>query len=93
MDVAAGLAVTAGKSSIHYTMRNSFKYALAFLATMLLIAFFSRERFTTMYPSSEEPENPETLLPPFSYAMFTKGGPDVTPTPGQIGNDLPMGNV
>jgi len=45
-----------------------------------------------MYPSSEEPEKPETLLPPFSYAMFTQGGDDVTPEPDQIGNDLPMGN-
>lgn len=73
-------------------MRKSFKYALALLATILLISFFSRERFT-MYPSSEEPEKPETLLPPFSYAMFTRGGDDVAPEPDQIGNDLPMGNA
>jgi len=74
-------------------MKKSFKYALALLATILLISFFSRERFTTMYPSSEEPEKPETLLPPFSYAMFTRGGDDVAPELDQIGNDLPMGNA
>ena len=74
-------------------MRVAFKYAGVFLLVCLLVAFLSRERMTTMYPSSEEPENPETLLPPFSYAMFTRGGPDVTPIRDQIGNDLPMGNA
>lgn len=92
MVVVTGLAVV-GKSSIHYTMRKWFKYGLAFLVAYLLVAFFSRERMTIMYPSSEEPENPEKLLPPFSYAMFTEGGPDVTPIPGQIGNRLPIADA
>jgi hypothetical protein len=73
-------------------MKKSFKYALVFLAAMLLIAFFSRERFT-MYPSSEEPENPERLENPYNNILYTRGGADVSPASDQIGNDLPMGNV
>jgi len=73
-------------------MRKSFKYALAFLATMLLIAFFSRERFT-MYPSSEDPEKPEKLENPYNNILYTQGGDDVSPVSGQIGNDLPMANA
>jgi hypothetical protein len=73
-------------------MNTSFKYALAFLAAMLLIAFFTRERFT-MYPASEEPDRPEKLLVPYGNVLYTEGGDDVTPAPGGIGNDCPMGNV
>lgn len=64
-------------------MRKWFKYALGFLFVCLVVAFFSRERMTTMYPSSEEPENPEKLLPPFSYVLFTEGGKEPSLEPGE----------
>lgn len=48
---------------------------------------------TTMYPPTEQPEKPETLLPPYGNVLYTEGGDDVSPAPGQIGNDLPMGNT
>jgi len=73
-------------------MRKWFKYALGLLAVCVVIAFLSRERFTG-YQSSEQPEKPETLLPPYGNVLYTEGGDDVSPTPGQIGNDLPMGNA
>jgi hypothetical protein len=72
-------------------MKTSFKYALALAVTILLIGFFTRERFT-MYPTSEEPERPEKLLPPYGNVLYTEGGDEVAPAPGGIGNDLPMGN-
>jgi len=62
-----------GKSSGHHTMRTWFKYGLAFLAVCLVLAFFSRERFT-MYPASEEPERPEKLLVPYGNVLYTEGG-------------------
>jgi hypothetical protein len=74
-------------------MRKWFKYGLAILALCLVIAFFSRERMTNMYPSSTPPEKPVKLLPPYGDILYTEGGPDVSPAPGQIGNDLPMGNA
>jgi hypothetical protein len=55
-------------------MRLWFKYALGFLAVMLVFAFFARERMTTMYPSSEPPEKPEKLLTPYSHVLYTEGG-------------------
>jgi hypothetical protein len=74
-------------------MRKWFKYALGFLLVCLIIAFLGRERMTTMYPPTEQPEKPETLLPPYGNVLYTEGGDDVSPEPGQIGNDLPMGNT
>ena len=70
-------------------MRKWFKYALAFLAVCLVVAFIGRERMTN-YPVSEVPKNPEKLLPPYNNVLYTEGGDDVSPAPGQIGNDLPM---
>jgi predicted MPP superfamily phosphohydrolase len=55
-------------------MRIWFKYALAFLAVMLVFAFFARERMTNVYPSSEPPKNPERLLTPYSHVLYTEGG-------------------
>jgi hypothetical protein len=55
-------------------MRIWFKYALAFLAVMLVFAFFARERMTNGYPSSEPPKNPERLLTPYSHVLYTEGG-------------------
>jgi hypothetical protein len=74
-------------------MRKWFKYALGFLLVCLIVAFLGRERMTTMYPSSEEPEKPEKLLPPYGNVLYTEGGDDVSPAPGGIGNDCPMGNT
>jgi hypothetical protein len=74
-------------------MKLWFKYALGFLAVMVVFAFFARERMTNMYPSSEEPKKPETLQPPYNNVLYTEGGDDVSPSPGQIGNDLPMANA
>jgi hypothetical protein len=48
---------------------------------------------TNMYPSSTPPEKPVKLLPPYGDILYTEGGPDVSPAPGEIGNDLPMGNA
>jgi len=62
-------------------MRKWFKYGLAFLALLLVVAFFNRERLTNMYPSSEPPEKPERLLPPYNNVLYTEGGEDVTPSP------------
>jgi hypothetical protein len=70
-------------------MKKWVKYALGFLLVCLLVAFLGREKMTTMYPSSEEPEKPETLKPPYN-GLYTEGGDDVSPSPGGIGNDLPM---
>lgn len=63
-------------------MKQWMKYALGFLAVCLLVAFLGRERMTVMYPASEEPKNPEKLLPPFGNILFTEGGDDVSPAPG-----------
>jgi hypothetical protein len=73
-------------------MKQWMKYALGFLAVCLLVAFLGREHLT-MYPSSEEPKKPETLLTPTGNVLCTTGGDDVTPAPGEIGNNLPMGNT
>ena len=72
-------------------MRKWFKYGLAFLALCLVVAFLGREHMVDGTPSSEEPENPEKLKPPYN-GLYTEGGDDVSPAPGGIGNDLPMGN-
>jgi hypothetical protein len=61
-------------------MRKWFKYGLAFLALLLVIAFFNRERLTN-YPSSEPPEKPERVLPPYNNILYTEGGEDVIPSP------------
>jgi hypothetical protein len=53
-------------------MRKWFKYGLAFLALCLVVAFFSRERMTAAYPSSEPSKNPDTLLPPFGNVLYTE---------------------
>jgi len=74
-------------------MRKWFKYGLAFLALCLVVAFFNRERLTNMYPSSEPPEKPEKLLPPYNNILYTEGGEDASPSPVDIGNDLPMANA
>ena len=74
-------------------MRKWFKYGLAFLALCLVVAFFSRERMTNMYPSSEDPEKPEKLENPYNNNLYPQGGDDVSPVSGQIGNDLPMANA
>jgi hypothetical protein len=73
-------------------MRKWFKYGLAFLALLLVIAFFNRERLTN-YPSSAPPEKPVKLLPPYGNIVYTEGGEDVSPSPVDIGNDLPMANA
>jgi len=74
-------------------MKLWFKYALGFLAVMVVFAFFARERMTNMYPSSEPPKKPETLITPYADVLYTEGGDDVSPAPAQIGNDLPMANA
>jgi hypothetical protein len=49
-------------------MRKWFKYAGAFLLVCLLIAFFSREQFT----SSEPPEKPVKVLVPYGNILYTE---------------------
>jgi hypothetical protein len=61
-------------------MRTWFKYAGAFLVVCLLIAFFSRERFT----SSEPPEKPVKVLVPYGNILYTEGDEE------DVGNDLPI---
>jgi hypothetical protein len=63
-------------------MRKWFKYALAFLALCLVVAFIGRERMTN--PSSQPPKNPEKLLPPYNNILYTEGGDDVAPVPGRV---------
>jgi hypothetical protein len=53
-------------------MRTWFKYAGAFLLVCLLIAFFSRERFT----SSEPPEKPVKVLVPYGNILYTEDDSD-----------------
>ena len=55
-------------------MRKWFKYGLAILAVCLVLAFFGRERMTTMFPVADIPDHPVKLFPPISYAMFTDDG-------------------
>jgi hypothetical protein len=64
-------------------MRKWFKYGLGFLALCLVFAFLARERFSG-YQSSEQPENPEKLLPPYGNVLYTEGGDDVAPVPGSV---------
>jgi hypothetical protein len=73
-------------------MKKWIKYALGALFVCLVVVFFGRERMTTMYTSSDEPAKPEILKPPYGNILVTEGGDDMSPIPGQIGNDLPMGN-
>jgi hypothetical protein len=51
-------------------MRKWFKYALAFLAVMLVFAFFAREHFE----SSEPPKRPDKLLVPYGNVLYTEEG-------------------
>ena len=89
---ATHAAPVAAKSSNTNTMKKWFKYGLAFLAVCLVIAFLGREHMATGAPSSETPKKPESLENPYGNVLYTKGGDDVSPAPGGIGNDLPLGN-
>jgi len=75
------------KSSAHYIMRKWFKYAGAFLLVCLLIAFFSRERFSM--ETREPPEKPARLLVPYGNVLYTEG--DEEEVDSDVGNDLPIG--
>ena len=68
-------------------MRKWFKYAGAFLLVCLLIAFFSRERFSM--ETREPPEKPARLLEPYGNILYTEG--DEEEVDADVGNDLPIG--